>query len=169
MHKLIYSIILISTILFSSTIQTGIVKKIVDGDTLKTYKHNIRFAYIDTPESKRNKRAKKFANQCKGITLNTIIKAGKLSSSFTKSLVSKGDKIKFNIIDTDRYNRKVAIIYNNQVNINEELISQGYAVPYYQYIPFTLKRKYKKLNQQAKSNNRGLYKIYPQVMRCLEN
>jgi len=147
----------------------GRVKYIVDGDTLKLQNGVVlRFAHIDTPESKKNKRAKRFASLCRNTSLSEIIKAGKLSSSFTKSLIAKNEVIDYDSISTDRYGRKVAVIYNSEgVNINEAIILQGYGVVYQRYTKGMKRVIYNKLQNKAKREKNGLWISYPKIMQCL--
>jgi len=49
----------------------------VDGDTLHFTNDKCRILYIDTPESYRNKKAKRDVKQCKNFTLDTMVKIGK--------------------------------------------------------------------------------------------
>ena len=150
--------------------QFGILNKIVDGDTLYFYssgnKIKCRIAYIDTPESKRNNRAKRFARKCPNITLGTIVKAGKLATEHSKQLVKIGNKYKFDVIDKDRYGRAVCIVYIPDI-YNEKMVLDGYAVPYWYYLPQELKKKYTILQRKAKMNKAGLWRNYRKVMECL--
>lgn len=164
--KIILILLTLITLVFA---KEGRVRYIVDGDTLKLQSGIVlRFAYIDTPESKRNKRAKRFSSSCRNVSLSQIIKAGKLSSSFTKSLIAKDEIVNYNPISTDRYGRKVAVIYNSDgLNINETIILDGYGVVYKRYTKGTTKIKYNHLQNKAISKKNGLWKIYPKIMQCL--
>jgi len=169
MKKIVIILLLLPILSFSDI---GILQKIVDGDTLyfysKGYKVKCRIAYIDTPESKRNKRAKKFARKCPNVTLGTIVKAGKLATKHAKQLVQVGKKYRFDVVDRDRYGRSICIVHlPGQYTYNELMVLDGYAVPYWYYLPKRLKRKFFILQREAKSNRVGLWDRYRKVMQCL--
>ena len=52
--------------------------------------------------------------------------------------------------------------------INLDLVKDGYAVPYYQYIPKNLKADFEKASKEAKKLNKGLYKTNPTAINCIE-
>ena len=53
--------------------------------------------YIDTPGSKRNKKAKRDTNKCKKLSLDTMIKIGKQSTAHTKTLVKVAKSYKYDV------------------------------------------------------------------------
>lgn len=121
------------------------VKAVSDGDTLTCYRFNVRrsetklrFAYVDAPES----------NQA----------FGKESQQLVSKMV-KNKLVRVHITDVDRYGRCVGVIYRYQKNINEELLRQGGAWVYEEYI-----RDKKQLNSlmdlqnTAKKKKKGLWK-----------
>ena len=104
----------------SAEILEGFVSKVVDGDTFdfkdqdRTYR--IRLSEIDTPEM----------NQPWGIEARS-------------ALVSKVSNVqlKVNVIDTDRYGRKVAKVWFGRRDINRELVREGHAWVYERYLSDT--------------------------------
>jgi len=58
---------------------------------------------------------------------------------------------------------------NNRTSINQVLVKDGYAVPYYKYIKADKRNIYRKLSKEAKRLNRGLYKSHSSSINCLEN
>ena len=140
--------------------QYSTLQKVVDGDTLHFTNDKCRLLYIDTPESKRNKKAKRDAKECNNLTLDTIVKMGKQSTIHAKTLVKVGKSYKYDVIGKDRYNRSLCIVYTPMGIFNELMVSSGYAMPYEKYLPNELKRKYHKLVKKAKSSNSGLWKYY---------
>ena len=138
----------------------GILKKVVDGDTLHFTNDKCRILYIDTPESKRNQKAKRDAKRCKNFTLDTMVKIGKLSTAHAKTLVTVGKSYKYKVTGKDRYNRSLCVVYTPKGVFNELMVKDGFAMPYERYLPKELKRKYHKLTKEAKSSNRGLWKHY---------
>ena len=164
--KILLGSIFISGALYA---EVGTLSRVIDGDTIKLGSKTIRLYGIDTPESKLNKRASRKINKCVGLTTSHMLKAGKLASNELSKLLKPGKKYKYEIIDTDRYGRLVANVFiDNRATVNNLLVFNGYAVPYYKYIKSRDERKiYKKLSSSAKKNNRGLYKSYSSVMNCL--
>ena len=89
-------------------------KKIVDGDTLYFYSSGqnfkCRIAYIDTPESKHNHRAKQKTQLCHGITLKRMVEAGKEAKKHAKTLLQIGTNYRYEEIGCDRYKRSICIV-----------------------------------------------------------
>ena len=66
------------------------------------------------------------------------------------------------------YGRPVATIFIKDQDINLEMVRQGYAVVYEQYISDDLKPRYLAVQEEAKSKKRGIWQgkfIYPQKWR----
>lgn len=155
--------ILLSSFLFADV---GSVYKVIDGDTIHLKSGGevvkCRIAFIDTPEKSRNARAKRFVAQCKGLTLDTMIKAGKEAKEYAKRHFKKGQRVKFHSLEKDRYGRDVCVMGD----YNLQIVRDGFAVPYWRYIPADKKREFKKASMEAK-RGAGLWKSYPAVMECL--
>ncbi len=147
----------------------GKLSRIIDGDTVKFNDTTCRFAYIDTPESKRNDRAKSKVEDCTGLTLETMVDAGKQSASYLNSILELGRTYKYDVISTDKDDRKVCVIWlNNNEMLNEKLVRDGYAVPYYYFIKDKDIEKQMRFSfAMAKRNKSGLFKTYESVMQCL--
>ena len=164
MKKILIGLFITTSLIFANY---ATVTKVIDGDTvyLKAQGEEIkcRVAYIDTPEKSRNDKAKRDVENCSGLTLDTMVAAGKQSTQYAKSYFQTGSKHKINIINKDRYGRSVCEIgaYNRQI------IEDGFAVPYTQYIPFNKKREFKLAAQEAKRNNVGLWGTHQSVMQCM--
>jgi len=97
---------------------TGKVRAIIDGDTLLVDKHKIRLSLVNTPE----KNQKGFAE----------------AKAFTAKVCPRGSLATFDQDDKqpiDKYERKVGKIICSGKNLNEELLSKGYAVILTQYCP----------------------------------
>lgn len=159
--------ILILIALISLQADVGVLKKIVDGDTLHFTNDKCRLLYIDTPESKHNTKAERDAKSCNAFTVDTIVKMGKQSTTHAKKLVTVGKQYKYDVIGHDRYKRALCVVYTPNGIFNELMVKDGYAVAFDKYLPNEVKRKYHSLEQDAKSNNRGLWKY--QNIDCLGN
>lgn len=147
--------------------EIGVLKKIVDGDTLHFTNDQCRLLYIDTPESKHNAKAKRDTATCKNLTLDTIVKMGKQSTAHAKTLVKVGKQYKYDIVGHDRYKRALCVVYTPSGIFNELMVQDGYAVAFDKYLPKELERKYHLLEREAKSINLGLWK-YSNI-DCLGN
>ncbi len=137
---------------------------VIDGDTIKVFfqgrKESVRLIGIDTPESRRNSRAKRIARKT-GKTLKCIIQEGKLSKKYVKSLVKKGDSIylEFDIQQRDRYRRILAYVYlSNGKMLNEEILKAGYGTPY--TVPPNIKyvERFLEIYKQARYERKGLWR-----------
>ncbi|MBP9855526.1 MAG: thermonuclease family protein, partial [Candidatus Omnitrophica bacterium] len=155
------------------------VERVIDGDTFKlTTGENVRLIGIDTPESKKNDKAKRDAQRTNK-DVATITAMGKESTRFVKeNLLSKGTIVllEYDVQKKDRYGRILAYAYlyspsakfnsktmitkdnKTYIFINAEIIAKGYAQP--MTIPPNVKYSelFQKLYQEARTHNRGLWK-----------
>ena len=165
---------IILTVLLAVTLlaDVGTLKKVVDGDTLYFHSrgHTVkcRIAYIDTPESHRNSRAESKAGVCVGVTLDRMVGAGKEAARHAGSLVSVGKSYRFDVRGHDRYGRAICVVrLPDGETYNEGMVRDGYAVPFWKYIPSSMKRRYGTLAKEAKRRHNGLWREYRPVMECL--
>jgi micrococcal nuclease len=90
-----------------------------DGDTLRMdYQGEnitVRLACIDTPETSQTP-------------------WGPAATERLRQLTPRGSTIQFREADTDRYGRLVAEIYANGQNINLQMVAEGYAPVYTQFL-----------------------------------
>jgi len=132
-------LLLFPLITFSQKVITGKVVSITDGDTFKLLTQDsvqikVRLANIDCPEKKQaySTKAKEFTSKAifgKNVTLMTLKK--------------------------DRYGRTIAnVIYNDSLNLIQELLKQGLAWHYLEYSNDPLLQK---LEDQAKKEKIGLW------------
>ena len=114
--------------------------EITDGDSIKIGKSRIRLLGIDAPELKQ-----------KCLKENQEYNCGIDSKNFLKYLI-KDSKVKCKYKELDRYNRILGMCFVNGVNINEQMVENGWAVAY---------RKYNKIfvdnENNAKDNLRGIW------------
>jgi endonuclease YncB( thermonuclease family) len=117
----------------------GKVVGITDGDTVKLLKGNnttvkIRVANIDCPERKQP-----FSTKAKQFTSDAI---------FSKT-------VKVQVLKKDRYGRLVAnIIYNDSLNLSEELLKVGLA---WHYKKYSKDKFLQKLEDKARLHKIGLW------------
>ena len=118
----------------------GRVIKVADGDTLTILtadrqKQRIRLAEIDTPE-----RGQPWGNNAKKALSSMLY----------------GRDISLKVLDIDRYGRVVATVYVDGLDVNAELVRQGHAWVYRQY----LKRpELMEIEADARANSRGLWAL----------
>jgi endonuclease YncB( thermonuclease family) len=161
--------ILITFLIFnvSALAQEMIVDRVIDGDTVSMLtvddnKIMCRLAYVDTPESKLNAKTKKDSIRCNETT-ESIISAGKMAKQFTQSYLTMYPTQDVKILSMDIYGRSVCKIGK----LNEELISNGYAVPYLTYIVKKERGYYIELSNHAKSNLFGIWYFNYSLMECM--
>lgn len=102
----------------SKTLPTATVVSVGDGDTLRIQGQDgpvtIRVACIDAPET----------NQA----------FGPEASLRLRQLLSTGQPVEVRAIERDRYDRTVAEIYSGSQSVGLQLVREGYAVVYTQYL-----------------------------------
>ena len=143
---------------------------IIDGDTIKILYHgkktSVRLLGIDTPESRKNRRAYYQARK-NHQDVKTIIYLGKQAKKHLKELLA-GYKQVCLVYDQnnaytghrDRYGRILAYVFTpNGVFVNKLMLEDGYA---YLLTRYPLESKYERVLRQAfreaVENQRGLWK-----------
>lgn len=117
---------------------TAQIVSVGDGDTLRAGKQGkvttIRLACIDAPEMSQ-------------------APYGAAAAQRLKQLLPKGQTVTFNPIMVDRYGRSVAEVYVNGRSINLQVVQEGHAVVYPQYLSGcpTLRNQLLQAEQQARS------------------
>lgn len=122
-----------------------------DGDTITVNMNGknerVRFIGVDTPETHDPRKAV----QC----------FGQVAANFTKQLIGtqkvrlEADELSSN---RDRYDRILRYVYlpDNRL-VNAEIIKQGYGFAYTSF-PFTKSEEFVNYEDEARDNNRGLWK-----------
>lgn len=132
-------LLLFPLITFSQKVITGKVVSITDGDTFKlltqdSVQINVRLANIDCPEKKQA-----FSSKAKEFTSEAI---------FSKNVTLM-------VLKKDRYGRTIAnVIYNDSLNLSQELLKHGLA---WHYIDYSKDPLLQKLEDQAKKKKIGLW------------
>ena len=139
-------------------IVTGTITKITDGDTvhLLTPEQTIlkvRLYGIDAPETDKinnktgrvNKPGQPYGEESMSALANKIM----------------GKKVKVDILDIDkRYRRMVGMIYLDDRNINLEMIREGYAEAFIEYLkeePY--KSEFLKVEREARAAKKGIWSL----------
>ena len=150
-------VLAVSTVCFGKepirTIE-GTVSKITDGDTIHVTdslgtKVKVRFYGIDAPETeKSNKRTRH------------ISKVGQpYGEEAYRALQGKlqRQRVRLDIMDVDRYGRTVSVVWLGDRNINKEMVSEGWAWAYRQYLDRPHASEYIQAEEQARSQRLGLW------------
>lgn len=157
--------------------------KIKDGDTFQilsienNQKLNLRLYGIDTPEkfnsnklsvdlAKSNTFFKKLFK--KNVTKEEMLEAGELATNYAKELLVEGEEYDIELLDTDKYGRSVGIFYVDDKIYNQEIVKDGYAKAYTNYMinPF-MKLKYQWFQLKSSMNNNGLWESNKNLMKSL--
>ncbi len=114
--------------------------RIIDGDTIHIGKSKIRLHAIDAPETKQKCTKGSIKWNC-----------GLESTQFLVDLVGNYE-IKCDTQGQDRYNRYIGICYINNININRQMVINGWAIAYRYY-----SLDYIKEEKIAKSKKVGIW------------
>jgi micrococcal nuclease len=134
--------------------------RVVDGDTFELdTKERVRLLGIDTPEKYESKKLDRDV-ETSGMDKNTIKKLGQLASDYVKGFV-EGKRVRLERDptndDKDRYGRLLRYVYlEDGTCVNAKIVEDGYAQVYEQF-PVTKMDEFRKLQRDARENNRGLW------------
>lgn len=134
--------------------------RVVDGDTFELEnKERVRLLGIDTPEKYESKKLDKDATTS-GMDKKTVKKLGQLASNYVKGFV-EGKRVRLERDptndDKDRYGRLLRYVYlEDGTCVNAKIIQDGYA-QVYESFPITKMDEFRKLQREARENNRGLW------------
>ncbi len=134
---------------------TGTVTKVSDGDTIhvttpEQTKLKVRLYGIDAPETAKTNRN------------GFISKPGQpYAKESWKALVSKvmWKNVRLDIIDIDRYRRMVCMVWIDDRNINLEMVREGYAEAYIEYLKEPYRPEFISAQEEAQSAKRGIWSL----------
>lgn len=130
---------LTSTNSFSKTIIGN--ARVIDGDTININNNKIRLHGIDAPETKQT---------CKLDSVDWF--CGKQSTEELKKIINN-QSVECKVNDIDIYNRYVAICLVNELNLNQWMVKNGWAIAYRYYsTDYIIEEKY------ARDNKSGIWK-----------
>ena len=117
------------------------VVNVTDGDTIKVYNADlgqikIRLYGIDTPEKRQP--------------------YGKAAGKYLASLIA-GATVEIESVTEDRYGRTVGIVWDSEVNVNQQMIQAGYAWVYRKYCDKPFCDYWLELENEAKAGKLGLW------------
>ena len=165
-------ILLLILITLSLYADVGTLIKIVDGDTLyfkmNGEKVRCRIEYIDTPESKNNKKLKKDISKCR-VSNKDMKSAGKSATRYAKSILSINKQYEYETKGKDYYGRSICVVQNGNKTFNEQMVIAGYASIFRNYMNKGDLTYYEGLLQEAKMNRAGMWSNRFAVMQCLDD
>ena len=115
--------------------------RIVDGDTIWVGDTKIRLHGIDAPEAKQE------CQQANG----SVYRCGEASTDALRVLIGS-DAVRCEGDTYDRYKRLIATCYSGTVNLNAELVRQGWALAYRRY-----SKDYIPAEKEAQAAMRGMW------------
>jgi micrococcal nuclease len=119
---------------------TGTIDSVIEGDSItiisKGKEVEIRLFGIDTPE-----KTQAF---------------GQSAKNFTGAMASRGE-IRAEPITKDQYGKTVAMVFVNGINLNEQIVSQGFGWVYRQDCKESYCADWLKLESNAKASQKGLW------------
>lgn len=134
----------------SLKVYTAKVSRIVDGDTISLAKdiqgtHKVRLLNIDTPETHFNGHAQE--------------PWGSDATNFLRTLIKPGDEVTIitDQIVLDHYGRLLAHIKKGALDINRELLKEGYASMYFIYPNMMYYHTYRSALLQAMKSKKGIW------------
>lgn len=154
MKKYIIILAFIFVALISFEVQAD--RRILDGDSIRfNRREEFRLVGIDAPEYKQ---------MCYS-SEGTEYDCGEAAKKALMKIVNNG-YINCNKDKKDRYNRYLSECYVGSVNLNEEMLRQGWAITYR-----TKKQNFLKAEEYAKENKKGMWQgkfMKPELYRALK-
>lgn len=144
----IAQILLLTTSANAGRTIDGMVKAVYDGDTVllatrEESRLKVRLYGIDAPETKKPDRpGQLYGNIAKRTLMYKIM----------------GRRVTAEIVDIDQYKRAVAIIRYEGRDINREMVAEGMAWAYRQYLQGAYESEYIGSENRARSHHAGLWR-----------
>ena len=114
--------------------------KVIDGDTIHIDENKIRLHAIDAPETNQTCNEKGKAYNC-----------GVKSTKFLKELIGNS-KVECITTGKDQYNRFIGICYKDDLDLNSEMVLNGWAIAYRYY-----SKDYVEEEEEAKRDKKGIW------------
>lgn len=139
-------VLTLSSTPFPAVTQTALpqIVSVGDGDTLRVRQGNqlttLRLACVDAPETSQRPWGQQSANRL-------------------KQLLPPGQAVRVRAVERDRYGRTVAELYLGNQSVNLQLVKEGMAVVYRQYLSgcADTKNEYLQVEAEAKRNRLGFW------------
>ena len=135
---------------------TGTVTKVSDGDTIhittpEQTKLRVRLFGVDAPETAKISRQ----------TGKINIPGQPYGDESMKALEQKimGKNVKLDILDIDKYRRMVCMIYLDERNINLEMVREGHAEAFLEYLKPPYREEFLQAEREARSAKKGIWSL----------
>jgi len=155
LFALLFSILLLSPPSYA-VIRTveGTVTRVSDGDTLQVItregtKLRVRLYGCDAPETEK-------VNRRTGQISKPGQPYGEEAMQVLQSKVWKKN-VRVDIVDIDRYRRMVSMIWLGNRNINLEMVREGYAEAYREYLKDAYRSQFLDAERKAKAERKGIW------------
>ena len=70
-----------------------------------------------------------------------------------------GKRVRLDIIELDRYRRMVSMVWIDDRNINLEMVREGYAEAYIEYLRDPYRSEFLSAQEEAQSAKRGIWSL----------
>ncbi len=135
---------------------TGTVTKVSDGDTIHLITPEqtilkVRLYGIDAPETD------KINNHTGRVSKPGQPYGDESWRALENKIICK--KVRLDILDIDKYRRMVGIIWINDRNINLEMVREGYAEAFIEYLKEPYRSEFLKVEREARSAKRGIWSL----------
>lgn len=135
---------------------TGTVTKVSDGDTIRITtagqtKLRVRLYGIDAPETPK-------VNAHSGQVNKPGQPYGVESWRALEDKI-KGQQVRLDVLDIDKYRRLVGIVWLDDRNINLEMIREGYSEAFLEYLKPPYRAQFLEAEREAKSAGRGIWSL----------
>ena len=135
---------------------TGTITKVSDGDTVhlttpEQTKLKVRLYGIDAPETD------KINNKTGRVNIPGQPYGEESMSALANKIM--GRKVRVDILDIDKYRRMVGMIYLDERNINLEMIREGYAEAFVEYLEEPYKTEFLKVEREARAAKKGIWSL----------
>jgi len=135
---------------------TGTVTKVSDGDTIhittpEQTKLKVRLYGIDAPETPKINRQTGHVHQ----------PGQPYGEESWKALKYKimGKQVKLEILDIDKYRRMVCMVWLDDRNINLEMVREGYAEAFIEYLKPPCRVEFMKAEQEARAGGKNIWSL----------
>lgn len=128
----------------------GVVTKVSDGDTIQITdpqgtRVKVRLYGMDAPETPKRGKINKPGQAF-----------GEESHQALKSKIDR-QRVKLDVMNVDQYGRTVGIVWLGNRNINREMVADGWAFSYRQYLDRAHASEYINAEEQARKDRKGLW------------
>ncbi len=82
-----------------------------------------------------------------------------LDIQFIVMKMATDKQVKLDILDIDKYKRMVGMIWIDNRNINLEMVSEGYAEAFVEYLKEPYRSKFVDAEQEAKAAKKGIWSL----------